>query len=228
MRRNLFFLVLLIGLIAYGTWSPVKLWVYDLSYFFGVSKVTETSGLHVFSLDGELKIYIDGVLQGSVNVDNSPHVIDNVSVGKHLVQLEKFSQVDNAYEPVSKSIYFEKGKTVVMTYNIGPIHPYISGHVIFVQPKDEYISNNNVIIKANIPNLLVYIDEVLIEKRDGYFESNIDFESQHVLFAEAKGFESTEFTILPRDRNERESLKGFQIVVELDLMKQPVIIEEVK
>lgn len=226
MRSFAFITIVFLLLILFGLWSPIRLWETEVASLFGVESPNPISGLQVFTLSGELEVFIDNELNGSVTIENSPLIIDDVIPGERFIQIKRKSEIANAYWEFNELIPFEENQTVVVTYNIGPSEAFSGGHIITTKEKvtsDE----ENLRILANSPDIEITIDDISIELAEFPYIWNIDLESQHILRASGIGYEPFEFTILPRDPLERQSLEDYVITVDIRLMRQPVnIIEE--
>ena len=130
MKNFIKFLIVLLICVLLGLWSPwLKLNV-SLSDIFGVEKPDKISGLQVYSLSGEMEVFLDGESQGTVTPDNSPLVVDAISPGEKSVGLKRVSEVPGAYWEFNKVITFEENIDVVLSYILGPEEEFSEGNIV--------------------------------------------------------------------------------------------------
>jgi hypothetical protein len=100
-------------------WSPWLYFKLNLLDLFGITKPTSLSGLDVFSLSGEVEVFLDNQSQGKINVDKSPLIVSKITPGDHLVTVKR-SGGSNYYWTFSRIINFVEGADVVVSYELGP------------------------------------------------------------------------------------------------------------
>ncbi len=207
-------------------WSPWTNWNLDLNKIFGIQAPEVISGLQIYSLSGELEIYVDNNLVGSVDEEDSPFTVDKVMPGEHLFTLKRKSEVKNAYWIVNKLITFEAGTNVVASYNVGPEEEFTEGHIIYTIKRIDKNSSPSLNINLNVDNAVVTIDSNSEEEVLGKFYSTVlSYSQQHSITIFKDGYEKLEFSILPTSQEERDKLKDFNLNIEAHLMLQPVEVE---
>jgi hypothetical protein len=210
-----------------GVWSP---WVgvsWDINSFFGVSKKEPISTLYVSSLSGELEVFIDGDSFGSVNVEDSPLIIDSISGGEHLVSLKR-KEFSEDYWKFNKLIKFTPETSVVIAYSLGPSEIFSEGNIIYAIEKESSDDRTELTVKLNVEDAFVSLDNIPMQAINSRtFKEFISLSEQHSLSISKLGYETFTFTILPELQEDRDKLKKYNILVEAQLLQQPIILEEI-
>lgn len=224
MRRFVIFVFIIFICILVALWSPWLYWKFDLVSLFGVKKPDPISGLQVFSLSGELEVFLDNKSYGKVKVETSPFILDKVSVGEHLITLKRTSSIKNAYWNFNKLVTFEQGTNVVISYNIGPSLEFSEGEVIYAIKKPDLTKASQLNINTNISEPNIQLDNAQPQRVRGSssYSQSIALDTQHKVKISKQGFESLEFTVLPESNDDRNKLKDYDINIDSQLLYQPV------
>ncbi|BCX13476.1 MAG: hypothetical protein KatS3mg085_008 [Candidatus Dojkabacteria bacterium] len=210
-----------------GLWSP---WVgasIDLNTFFGVEQKKEISSLYVSSLSGELEVFIDGENVGAVDTETSPLIIDSVSAGEHLVSLRR-KNLTNEYWRLNKLITFTPETAVVIAYNLGPNEKFSEGNIIYAVEKDSEDERTELTVRLNVEDAFVSLDDIPMQSINATtFKEYISLNQQHTMSVSKVGYETFTFTLLPESQEDRDKLKKYNILVEVQLLQQPIILEEI-
>lgn len=228
MKKFAVILIILVLCTLIGLWSPWRSINIDLPQLFGISKQDLKSGLQVYSLSGNIQIYVDNQLKGEVTPEESPYFVDNIDPGQHLIKLERKSEKESAYWTFNKLVTFEKGTNVVVSYNLGPSEVFSEGHIIYAVNKDYTKTETSINVLLNINEFNIQFDSLPIEKISfNEYSSLLDLTRQHSIKLSKPGFEQLEFVILPSSQEERDKLKNYNIMIEAHLMYQPVNVEDI-
>lgn len=228
MKRVLLIIFIIIFCAVLALWSPWLYLNFQFQNIFGVAKPDSFSGLQVYSLSGEMEVLIDNVVLGSVTPEDSPLVIDDVIPGEKLLTFRKKTDLDLDYWSYSKIISFEDGTSVIASYNLGPIEEFSEGNIIYATAKSN--SNvNSLLLNLNIDNAILSYDNQQGEEIAGKTKSlQLDLNSQHQIKLSKAGFESLEFSLLPVTQEDRNKFLNFDLVIDVQLMYQPVTVENIE
>jgi hypothetical protein len=227
-RTFLILVIIFLLSILLALWSPWTKIDISLAQIFGVEEPDRIAGLQVYSLGGEIDIYVDSEYAGTATQEDSPFIVDQVDPGDRLVRLERKSDIPAAYWEFSKLINFIEGKDVVVSYNIGPEETFSEGHVIYASESssgDERQGVANLNIRVNAEDTVVEIDEIAFNIAGTTMSETLTLNKQHKLLVSKAGYESLEFTILPESQEDRDKLEGFDIELDVHLMLQPLQVE---
>lgn len=228
MKRVLILIFILIFCAVLALWSP---WLYvnfQLQNIFGIAQPDSFSGLQVYSLSGEMEVLVDNEVLGSVTPEGSPLIIDDIAPGEKLLTFRKKSDLDIDYWSYSKIVTFEDGTSVIASYNLGPLEEFSEGSIIYAIPKDNP-NINNLVINVNIENAILNYDNLQGEEIVGNSKSlQLDLNTQHQIKLSKAGFETLQFSILPVTQEDRNKFLNFDLIIETQLMFQPIKVEEVQ
>lgn len=228
MKKILFGTIILVVCVLLAIWSPWLRWNIDIAGLFGVQKPDSISGLQVISFSGEIEVFIDNNSVGKVSPDNSPFILDRLQPGDHLVTLKRTGEFSSTYATFNKLLTFEENSSVVISYNLGPDEVFSEGHVIYTTKKDSSAVDSKLNINVNAEDFNFTFDGLPIEKISGKTKSmTLDFTSQHTIKISKTGYESLEFKILPEMQSDRDKLKSFDLNVDVQLMLQPVEVNNI-
>lgn len=228
MKKIAILLIILPLCVLIGLWSPWRSINIDIPKLFGIANQDLKSGLQVYSLSGTLEIYIDNQLKGEVTPEESPYFVDAIDPGEHLVKLARKSENTKSYWTFNKLVTFEKGTNVVISYNIGPSEAFSEGHIIYAITKDDSKAATALNIKSSQEAFSIQFDSTPFEKVTfNEYTSLLDLTKQHSIKINKSGYEQLEFVILPSSQEERDKLKSYDIVIEAQLMLQPVSVEDI-
>lgn len=224
MKKILKLLLIALICVLLGLWSPWLYWRLDISQLFGVEKPNPISGLQVYSLGGELEVYIDNQKQeGSATPETSPLSVVAIEPGERLVRIVRKSTVDGAYTEFNKIINFVEGIDVVISYLLGPEDVFSEGHIITAEQKRG--ESYNFKLSTNVTDYKVFIDEVEHTVSSGFFTQEFDLTRQRKVRIQKNGYQSIEFTIFPEEQGERDKLVNYILSVEAKLLYLPVKVE---
>ncbi len=223
--KNFFkILIALIICVIVGLWSP---WMYlqiDLPGLFGVEKPNIISGLQVFSLGGEMKIYVDNEEKATVNPENSPVYIDSLTPGEKLVTLKRVASENAEYWSFNRVIRFEQNKDVILSYILGPSQAFSEGHVISLSPAN-LVTKNNLKVVTNVESPVIEIDGIVLSSNSNEFETIVSLDKQHEIKVYKEGYDDITFKLMPDSQEERDKFEGFIINVDVNLLLQPVDVQ---
>lgn len=227
MKRVLIVIFILIFCALLSLWSP---WLYvnfEIQNIFGISKPESISGLQVYSLSAEMEVIVDNQILGTVTPENSPLIVDDIVPGEKLLTLRRKAASDIDYWAFSRIITFEEGTSVIASFNLGPLEEFSEGHVIYATTR-ENPNINNLTLNLNVDNVVVNYDGAPAEEIVGKTKSmQLDLNSQHQIKLSKSGFESLEFTILPITQEDRNKFSNYDLIIDAQLMYQPVEIENI-
>jgi hypothetical protein len=226
MKRFVVFFIIAILCILLGLWSP---WLYfdiNLKPLVGLKESEKISGMQVFSLSGEMEVFVNDESKGKVTPENSPLVVDRINPGENLVGVKKTNEFKESYWQFSKIINFETGTDVILSYDLGPTSSFSEGHIIYAVEKVDKEKTTQLNISTNIDGAKVQIDNLpAVQVQDQKIAQGISLDNRHKIVVSKSGFETLEFTILPERQEDRDIFKNFDINVEVQLMYQPVTVE---
>lgn len=222
MKGFVYLTVFLIILFLCGLWSP---WLYinfDWETFIGLQKPDNIAGLEVYSLSGELEVYLRDDLVGKVTPESSPFIFDRVSPGLNLVRVRRVNPLSNfEYWQFSRVLDFQPAKSIVLSLNLGPTEESSEGQVISAVPKNNLSRPNRVTINANVEEYSVQVDaQANFTSDTTTFSTSFDVESQKRFRISKLGYEPIEFLLLPDLQEDRDRLKDFDLSVDVFLMRQ--------
>lgn len=205
-----------------GLWSPWLKWDINISDLFGVESPDQISGLEVYSISGDLEVFVDDDSRGIATTDQ-PLFIDGLTPGTKSVRIVRLSETEGAYWSFNKLINFEENINVVISYYLGPEEEFSSGHVITARKKAEG-EENNLNIKTDISDYSLDINGISVKVDSNDYSTQLPFNDQIILKINKLGYEDTEFKILPEEEEERLKLEDFVIIVDIQMLLQPVTV----
>ncbi len=129
LKKTALIILLVIVLILCALLSPWRNFNFDFSSIFGFNSQPEFSTLLVSSYSGELQIYVDSELRGSVGPEGSPFEIEDVIPGVRLIELVRVSD-SGIYSKFQQEVNFMPRITTVIAYELGPTDAFSAGHII--------------------------------------------------------------------------------------------------
>lgn len=228
MRKIIAFLIITVLLILLGIWSPWRNLDFNINSLFGISEQKILSALQVNSLSGTLEVYVDNVLKGEVTPQTSPLFVDQIETGERLIKLVRKSDVPNSYWTFNKLAIFTKGVNVVISYNLGPEEIFSEGNIIYAVDKEDPSKSTTLEIINNVEDFNVQMDSLPIEKISlNEYTSILDLSKQHNVKLIKPGYETLEFSILPALQDDRDKLMPYNLIIESQMMYQPITVEDV-
>ncbi len=221
MRKTFSIIILFVIAVLCAFWSPWTSWQLSITSLLGIAPPAETTGLQVTSLAGDLEVYIDGILQGKVGVNDSPITIPGVQPGEHQVRLKRLSAVEGAYYELNRLIKFEPGVDVVIAYELGPSAEFSGGHIIYAIKSTELTTGVKLNLDVNVEEADVLIDDRELGKSP-IVGQILSGDRAHLLKVEKRGYDGQEFKLLPESQEERDKILGYTLYVKVDLFLQPI------
>ncbi len=226
MKKPILITILILVSILVALWSPWLKWKFDLIEIFGVEKAPLISGLQVYSLSGEIEVFVDGESKGSVTTEESPLIVDNIEPGEKLVRIQRETEVPSAYTSFNQLVDFEENTDIVISINLGPTEDFSEWHIIYPDKKDNANEQSNLNISVNTEDTEVSLDGVNLSFDDNHNATYpITLDKQFNLKIFKAGYEEQEITLLPETQGDRDKLKDYDINVDVHLMLQPLIVE---
>jgi len=218
-KKVLIILIVIVVLLGLAIWAPWYKWDFSLYNLFGIENTTKYSELKVKSLSGEIDIYIDDELQGSVTDNEEFADIASISEGSHKITLKKKSSAE--YYTFERTIDFESGVEIVIAYDLGPNEVFSEGHVFY--SKKNYANDGQPkLFVYSVPDMTkVFIDDIFVGETP-LRSVDLDLSSQHRVKLQKTGYDDLEFTILPDKIENREKLNEFDLIIEAKLFLRPV------
>ena len=212
------FIMLIIALVAafFIPWERVELKFREI-----INKPQEYSSLKIYSLAGNLKVYIDGEEKGVAKRSESYFEVIPINTGEHEVSLIREAEESRFYTEFRKVINFEKGFDTVISWENGPTDDASSGWILYAR-KSKDISDVAYLNVQCFPvdcHIHVNDSETLAMPIS---EKELSLAQQYTLKAQKEGYQDLEFQILPEDNGAREKLAGFDLFLEVHLYKIPL------
>ena len=213
--------IILIGafLVVLGLWSPwYKL---NLNFFnlFGINSANKYSILKVKSLHGDLSVYIDDQLKATATDNTDFTEISPITPGEHKITLKK--QNNGNYYQFERKVNFEPGLDVVLAYDLGPSQLFSEGHLLYSRKNFLNLANPRLTIYSSPDNVEVYIDGNLVGNTV-IKDIELDISKQHNMKFIKKGYDTIEMTLLPELQSDRDKLKNYDLIFEVNLFTQPI------
>lgn len=187
----------------------------------GIKHPEKFARLQVTALAGDVQIWVDDELKGSVGPEGSPLLIEDIAPGQRLVKLIRKSENEKHYIRFERLTNFSADIDTVIAYELGPTNDFSGGHVI--SAFKNYADPNGT--KLNITTVPGGAKVILNNKELGNAPlSGITLDTSVVnrLKLELLGYESIEMNLLSDDATQREKLKGYEINVEANLFLLPL------
>jgi hypothetical protein len=224
-KRFIFIACLLLALVIVGVWAPWRNWNFDLAQILGAKRPEKFATLQVSSISGEVTIYIDGEERGSVGPEGSPFMIEDVKPGQRLVKLVRVSDDQRNYINFERLLQFTENNDTVIAYELGPTEEFSAGHVISAYKSYANDNKTKLSVKTTPDNVKVSLnDKELGNSPQDSIELNLN-EVQTLKLSKA-GYEDMVINLLPQSQQDRDNLKGYDIVVEANLFLKPIEVEE--
>lgn len=221
MKKFGFILIIIILLIVLGSWSPWLNWNFSLARILGLGSKDTSSGLTVFSLVGETEVYIDNVYQGVSSPESGNIEVLDVEPGIHEIKLIRKSTPASSYYELKRSIKFEEGIDVIISYELGPTKDFSEGHIFYAEKNFNQNQTALLNIISSPDKAKLYIDDIF--KGETPISSiEMDLTKKHKIRLEYVGYDTIEFEILPSEQEERDKLKGYTLNLEINMFLIPL------
>jgi len=179
------------------------------------------SSLKIYSLGGDMKIYLDNEEKGVIKNQDPYLEIFPIDIGSHSVKLERIASQEGFYPYFERNIDFEKGFDTVISWEIGPTDESSSGWILYAQSSNKKEGNAFLNISSKIDDC-----KVLLNNTEGIetpiIDKAIGLDSQYHIKVSKEGYQELEFQILPEDQEARNRLDGYVLYVEVNLYKLPI------
>lgn len=228
MKNFIYFLILILILFLCGLWSPWVHWDINWGALIGITTQEKISGLNVFSLEGEIEVFIDDKLIGTADPEK-PLFFDKVTPGRRYLKLVRKSSIDPSIKfwKYEKTLEFVSGTSVVASYNLGPTDRVSEGQIIYAAKKKNSKDVSKVYLTIlNAQDFSISVDSSPITNVEGNkFEIAFDTTNQKTFKISKTGYENIEFILLPSDPDDRNKLRDYNLNVDVILMKQMLDIQ---
>jgi hypothetical protein len=221
MKKYVIIIVIIIGLIILGFLSPWFNWNLSLSRIFGYGSKNTQAALQVYSLVGELEVYLDNEFRGSTTPEGGGLELDQITPGTHELRLKRKSTVADSYFELVRNIKFEEGVDVIASFELGPTREFSEGHIFYAQKNYNAASETNLNVISVPDNASLYIDNNLIGNTP-VANTNINLNAQHTIKLVHPGYDTIEFKILPDNQDDRNKLKGYTLNLEVNMFLLPL------
>lgn len=226
MKKFLKFFIIALILIGLAIWSPWNSLKFSWKDLFGLNNNANQSGLTVNAISGNMEVYVDNELKGEVNPASSPFEVEDLKAGEHDILIVRKGSEDNSYYKFSRKLKFEKGINIVLSYELGPTQDFSAGYLFYAVSNGNFVKETTLSVISNPDTAKVSLDGNAIGNSP-LQNISITTDKKHKLRIESDGYEPLEFEILPDSQADRDKLKGFNLVVETNLLKLPVnLVEE--
>jgi hypothetical protein len=225
MKKVIWSIIIVIVLLLLAVWSPWNNLSFSWKELLGLERTDISAGLIVYSLGGNMTIYIDQEPMGEVNLANSPVTIDGIEPGEHTVELVRDGSDSESYEKFIKKINFEDSISAILGYELGPTGDFSTGYVFYALSKNSLSEDALLSINSDPDGAKVFVNGVL-EGHSPLQDVNAQLTQKQTIKIESLGYETLEFDIFPENQADRDKLKGYNLVIEANLFKIPIDITE--
>ncbi|MDD3647360.1 MAG: PEGA domain-containing protein [Candidatus Dojkabacteria bacterium] len=179
------------------------------------------ASLKVYSLGGDMKVFVDGAEKGTVLSDTTYLEIFPIEVGKHEVKLVRIASNDIFYEEFLETISFEKGFDTVISWELGPTEESTSGWILYARRNVSAVDDVKLNVESDPKGAQIKLDG-----GEASYSPLVNFalshDKQHNLIISEEGYQTMELPILPEDEEERNLLRGYDLFLDIDLYKLPI------
>lgn len=222
MKRILIVVIIIIVLVIAGFFSPWLNWNLSLSNLIGFGPKKSVAGLKVFSLLGELEVYMDNTYQGRANPEEGALEVTDISIGTHEILIKRADKEDN-YFILKEAVKFEEGVDVVVSYDLGPNDKFSEGHIFYAE-KSFSTDQTKLNLISSPDKAKVFIDDRLIGETP-ISGVDLDITSTRKIKLQKDNYDEIEFNILPDNQEERDKLKGYTLNLEVRMFLIPIQIQ---
>lgn len=180
------------------------------------------SSLKVYSLGGDMKVFIDGEERGIAKEKESYLEVFPVSIGEYEVKLVREASVEGFYSDFTRRINFEKGFDTVISWEIGPTEESSSGWVLYARGTSipqEGATLINLNCHPESCNLKINGESDL---QAPIYHKELTLDQQYTIQASMDGYQDLEFQILSEESEARSKLEGYELFFEVNLYKIPI------
>lgn len=225
MSKLLKFITFFLALTLLAFWSPWQNWDFQWINLFGIESRQDYSSLNIKSFEGDLEVYIDNELQGTVGEDDGFLEISPLKEGEHTVRLQRPQSESDFFNVFERRLNFENNADVVIGYDLGPTSEFSEGHILsarksFTVGKDPVLD-----IVSPLEGVNVKLDGSDIGKTP-LRSIPISINSKHTLSFAKDGYDTLEIEIFPDSQEDRNKLKDLVLNLEVNLFLKPVDIAQ--
>jgi hypothetical protein len=179
------------------------------------------SSLKVYSLAGNMTIFVDGEEMGKVTPEDSFYEVFPIEPGDHEVLLRREASADNFYKDFKRMLHFEKGFDVSISWECGPTDESSSGWVLWAKKGNEDNEYAVLNITCSEEDCLLSIDDSEQEKIP-IVRKQLSLDSQHSFKVSKEGYQDLEFQVFSEDESIRKKVAGFDLYVDINLYNIPL------
>ena len=179
------------------------------------------SSLKIYSLGGDIKVYIDGEEKGIAKEKGSYLEVLPIDVGEHEVKLVREATEEGFYPDFERIINCEKGFDTVISWEIGPTEEASSGWILYAQNASYKNGHTLINLTCKPRDCKINIDEKG-EHTAPITKLNLSLNEQHTFKASKEGYQDLEVQVLPEDEEARASLEGYELFFEVNLYRIPI------
>lgn len=179
------------------------------------------SSLRVYSLGGDMNVYIDGEHKGIVYANESYYEVFPISVGEHEVSLAREATHEKFYKQFQRTIRFEKGFDTVVSWEIGPTEAASSGWILYAKKSSELSEKATLNILCEPSDCLIEINGEE-EQSAPISQMELSLDNQHEFTTTKIGYQDLVAQILPEDSEERSRFKGYELYLYVNLYQFPL------
>ena len=219
-KKFLFILIVLIAAIVGAIYIPWDNLLVIPDRLLGVGD--NVSSLKVYSLGGDMKIFIDDEEKGLVSETDNYKEILPISEGLHEVRLTRIASRDGFYKDFVKEIDFVGSFDTVISWEAGPSEKSSSGWILYAAEGNNQ-NNNSKLNFSCIPencSLVFNQDKVEVAPFQDY---SINLDKKYSLKAREDGYLDLEFELLPEEQEARDKLENYELFLEVNLYKIPLV-----
>jgi len=179
----------------------------------------EYSSLKIYSLRGDMHIFIDGEERGVVHEEDSYFEVFPLQAGKHTVMLKRESSHEGFYKDFEREFVFEKGIDSVISWELGPTEDTSSGWLLYAKPSShDDMSRVRTHFLCTPENCGITIDGSELKEGEDSFDLTLD--SSHIINVHQEGYQTLEFEVLSEEKN--AILSGYELFIEIVLYRLPI------
>jgi hypothetical protein len=218
-KRVITIILIVVFLVILGFWSPWNKMNLSFLNIFGIESTNRYATLKVKSLQGEISIYLDNELKGAATDNSDFAEINPVEPGEHTITLKK--ETNGNYYQFERKVNFESQLDVVVAYDLGPSQIFSEGHLLYSRKNFLNTVDPRLTIYSTPENVSVFLDDVEIGSTV-IKDLELDNTKQHKLKFVKKGYDTMEITLLPESQSDRDKLKNYDLILEVNLFTQPI------
>jgi hypothetical protein len=181
----------------------------------------EVASLKVYSLGGDIKVFIDSEEKGIVKTEDAYLEIFPIETGIHEVKLSRVSKDESFYEPLQRSISFVKGFETIISWELGPTEESSSGWILYAQESENKLGYAKLDITCSNDPCDVLIDD---ERKllTPIVSEELKLDKQHIFKVSKDGYQDLDFEVLSEESEDRQQLDGYELFLNVNLYEIPL------